>query len=105
MQSRTKRHTVTFAHGFTLKGLDRPMLPGAYEIVTDEELIEGLSFPVYRRVATFMMLPTRGASPGEMQAISPDDLSAALVRDRAFGAVSDGKSFEDKSSESRPSNA
>lgn len=83
MLSRTKRHTVTFGHAFTLKGIDRMLSPGAYEVVTDEELIEGLSFPVYRRVATSIMLPAHGSSAIEMMSVSPDDISAALVLDRA----------------------
>ena len=28
-----------------------------YEILSEDELIEGLSFPVYRRVSTFIMAP------------------------------------------------
>jgi hypothetical protein len=86
MLTRTKRHTVTFSGPFTLAGIDRALPPGAYEVVTDEELIEGLSFPVYRRVSTFLMLPMQGRAPGEMLAISPDNLSAALANDRAAGA-------------------
>ena len=35
------------------------MPAGNYEVVTDEELIEGVSFPVYRRVATMMLAPTQ----------------------------------------------
>ena len=34
------------------QGVDRRLAAGEYEVTTDEELIEGLSFPVYRRVAT-----------------------------------------------------
>jgi hypothetical protein len=52
---------------------------GAYEIISDEEMIEGLSFPCFRRVATMIMVP--GAPPQrstmEMVSISPADLSHA----------------------------
>ncbi|MGE5215948.1 MAG: hypothetical protein ACM3SP_02970 [Chloroflexota bacterium] len=42
MLKRTHRKTVIFYGPFSLKG---SLLPsGSYEIVTDEELIEGLSF-------------------------------------------------------------
>jgi hypothetical protein len=57
---------------------------GTYEVVTDEELIEGLSFPVYRRVATTMLVPVqscRGAV--EMLTVGPPSLAAALERDAA----------------------
>ena len=32
-----------------LEGVDRELPAGSYRVTTDEELIEGLSFPVYRR--------------------------------------------------------
>jgi hypothetical protein len=46
--------TLTFRHPFSLKGVDRRLGAGDYEVVTDEELIEEVSFPVYRRVATLI---------------------------------------------------
>ena len=61
------------------------MLPaGTYRVVTDEELIEAISFPVYRRVATMMFVPAPpGASSIEMVTVDPLDLQAALERDQA----------------------
>jgi hypothetical protein len=38
--------TLTFRHPFSLKGVDRRLGAGDYEVVTDEELIEEVSFPV-----------------------------------------------------------
>jgi hypothetical protein len=38
-------------------GADRMVPAGDYRVVTDEELIEGLSFPAYRRVSTVVFLP------------------------------------------------
>jgi len=59
--------------------IDRQLAPGAYEVITDEEMIEGLSFPSFRRVATMIMVP--GAPPQrsamEMISISAVDLSDA----------------------------
>ena len=79
MTMRSRRETVHFRHPFNIKGIDRQLAPGAYEIVTDEEMIEGLSFPCYRRVATMIMVP--GAPPQqssiEMFSISSIDLSNA----------------------------
>ena len=59
------------------------MPAGAYDVVTDEELIEGLSFPAYRRLATMMFVPAQSchASAVEMLNIDPLDLSAAKDRD------------------------
>ena len=81
---RTKRQMLTFRHPFSLKGVDRQLAPGEYEVVTDEELIEGLSFPVYRRVATMIFVPSgsRGSTI-EMVTIDPADLDEAKARDAA----------------------
>jgi hypothetical protein len=75
MTMRSRRETITFNHPFRIKGIDRLLSAGAYEVVTDEEMIEGLSFASFRRVATMIMVP-RGSSM-EMIAISPVDLSDA----------------------------
>ncbi len=79
MTTRSRRETVNFVHPARIKGIDRLLKAGAYEVVTDEELIEGLSFPSYRRVATLMMVP--GAPPHhtstEMIAVAAADLAEA----------------------------
>jgi hypothetical protein len=62
-----------------LKGVDQPIAAGSYDIVTDEELIEGLSRFAWRRVSTMIFLPT--PSWFEMVAIDPADLQGALERD------------------------
>ena len=58
--------------------------------MTDELLIEELSFPVYRRVSTVIFVP--GQSPHgssvEMVTIDPRDLQAAQDRDNAMPALS-----------------
>ena len=45
MIARTLSKTVVFSKPFLLKG--RILPAGDYRVVTDEELIEGLSFPAY----------------------------------------------------------
>ena len=79
MNTRTRRETVHFKHSVRIKGIDRLLPPGTYEVVTDEEMIEGLSFPSFRRVATMIMVPC--AAPRqcatEMIAIGPVDLADA----------------------------
>ena len=83
MIARSLDKTVIFNRPFLLKGVDRMLPAGSYRVVTDEELIEGISFPVYRRVATMIFVPppTHGASSIEMVTIDPRDLQAALERD------------------------
>jgi len=83
MATRTSEKTVTFSRPFLLKGVDRILAAGDYRVVTDEELIEQLSFPVYRRVATMIFVPadSQNTSSVEMVSIDPRDLQAAQDRD------------------------
>jgi hypothetical protein len=83
MTIRTNSKTVSFARPFLLKGVDRVLAAGQYKVITDEELIEELSFPVYRRVATMIFVPadSQNSSSVEMVAIDPRDLQDAQDRD------------------------
>jgi hypothetical protein len=87
MTTRTRRKFVVFKNAFELKDVGRVLPPGSYEVVTDEELVEGLSFPVYRRVATMIMVPAPAprASATEMLNIDPVQLAAAEARDASAG--------------------
>ena len=86
MTTRTKNTIVTFLHPFLLKGIDRVLPPANYQVVTDEEAIEGLSFLAYRRVSTMILVPGQShhAASIEMVAIDPADLQAAQERDSAM---------------------
>jgi hypothetical protein len=79
MTTRSRRETITFKHSFRINGIDRSLPPGDYEVITDEEMIEGLSFAAYRRVATMIVVPA--APPRnltmEMISIGSVDLSDA----------------------------
>lgn len=78
MIMRSRRETVTFQHPFWLRGVDRLLPPGAYEVITDEEMIEGLSFPAFRRVATMIMVPAAAQNSAmEMISIGSVDLADA----------------------------
>jgi hypothetical protein len=69
------------------QGVERQLPAGEYELVTDEELIEELSFPVYRRVAIWIMAPAGGSTTAtEMISIDPAEIAVAHERDRAFEA-------------------
>ena len=81
---RTTNKTVTFHRPFHLKGVDRLLPPGKYRVVTDEELIEGLSFPAYRRIATAIFVPAPSGPAVEMATIDPADLQAAQDQDAAI---------------------
>ena len=77
MTTRSRRETVTFRHPFRINGIDRVLPSGAYEVITDEEMIEGLSFASFRRVATMIMVPAARSSAMEMISIGSVDLSDA----------------------------
>ena len=83
MTIRTIRKTITFLQPFYLKGVDRLLPPRDYDVVTDEELIEGLSFSAYHRVSTAIFVPAPSGSAIEMVTIDPLDLEAALEQDAA----------------------
>lgn len=79
MSIRSRREFVTFKHPFRIRSIERLLPEGTYELVTDEELIEGLSFAAYRRVATMMMVPVAGSRSAavEMLSMSSVDLADA----------------------------
>jgi hypothetical protein len=83
MTMRTSNKAVKFTRPFLLKGVDRVLPAGEYRVATDEELIQELSFPVYRRVATMIFVPAEShrASAVEMVSIDPRDLQEVLDRD------------------------
>jgi hypothetical protein len=88
MTTRSHSKTVVFKHPFELKGVDRVLPPGDYRVVTDEELIQELSFPVYRRVSTMIFVPLEAYNASvEMVTIDPRHLQEALDRDANFNAT------------------
>jgi hypothetical protein len=77
---RTTRKAVTFDRPFSLSAVDEVQPAGTYTVEVDEELIEGLSFLAYRRVATTIYLPLGPGRAGSLQAIQvdPHELTAGL---------------------------
>ena len=76
---RTTRETLTFDHPFSLTAVDKVQPPGTYAVDIDEELIEGLSFLAYRRVATTIYLPLHQGSHRSVQAVRVDPLELAAA--------------------------
>jgi hypothetical protein len=81
MTIRTIRQTIAFRRPFYLRGVDWLLPPGDYSVVTDEELIDGLSFSAYHRISTVMFVPAQSGSAFEMVTIEPLDLEATLEQD------------------------
>lgn len=86
MTMRSTRSTVTFSNPFTLSGYLGELPAGDYDVLVEEELLQGLSFEAYRRTATYLTVRGRGSHAGrsELRAISDRDLQEALGRDAAL---------------------
>lgn len=82
MNMRTSRSLLTFPRPFSLTGYPGEMPAGIYEVVVEEELLQGLSSQAWRRTATYLLVQGSTASTGrtEMRATSESDLTAALSR-------------------------
>ena len=85
MTVRTSHKTVTFTRPFSLSAIDEVQPAGTYTVETDEELLQGVSFPAYRRLATLIFLPSRpgNAFLEQVVNINPLELQAAQERDAA----------------------
>lgn len=84
MTTRTSKKTVTFGRSFTLGSFDEVLPAGNYVVETDEELIQGLSFPAFRRILTviYLQAKSRNSALTRSLTIDPNDLEAALERDQ-----------------------
>ncbi|KQY16717.1 hypothetical protein ASE23_22645 [Rhizobium sp. Root73] len=82
---RTTETKITFTRPFRVEALFEPQEAGTYRLIVDEELIEGLSFPAHKRVATHLEIPCLSASPVIRQRlqVSYDDITQALALDAA----------------------
>ncbi len=83
MIERTTNSEITFAHPFVLSSLVVPLQAGTYRLVVDEELIEGVSFVAYRRVATHLEIPAISVEAGTRQflQVSAEEIANALRND------------------------
>jgi len=85
MTIRSRRETVSFKHPFRIRGIERVLPAGAYEVVTDEETIEGLTFSAYRRIATMITVPAEsGRGVTEMLSIGSIDIASAQAVDASI---------------------
>jgi hypothetical protein len=82
MTIRTTRKTVTFTRPFALNDFAGFQPAGTYEVETDEELLDNLSFPAWRRVATMIHLRKDGAT--QVVRVNPVELDAVLLREAGF---------------------
>jgi hypothetical protein len=90
MFARTKHRRVHFTGPFWIPDLSEMVPPGDYDVDEDEELIEGISWLAYRRVATFIRLPATAENKFRMRllAIAPEELERLIAVDRHRAAIS-----------------
>jgi hypothetical protein len=88
MFTRTSTSVVEFRHAFVVPGSDKEFPPGRYEVLVEEELLEGLSFAAYRETGAYLMIYGKGhnSGPTEMRPTSSAYLSLALKRDALLDA-------------------
>jgi hypothetical protein len=85
MTVRTSRKSITFTRPFSLSGIDEVQPAGTYTVETDEELLPGLSFPAYRRIATLIFLRSRRGGPVVEEVANIDQLELQAAQERDAG--------------------
>ncbi len=83
MPTRRRSRAVTFRRPFVLDGFERVEPAGIYTVETEEETLDDVSFPVWKRNATVMHI-VHGAVT-EYVRIDPEDLRKAELRDAVEG--------------------
>lgn len=89
MNIRSTRSTVSFSNTFTLSGYTDELPAGDYDVLVEEELLQGLSFEAYRRTGTYLLVCGKGAGAGrsETRVTTESDLKEALRRDAAVKCI------------------
>jgi len=90
MTTRMTSKTVTFQRPFILAGFSQVQPPGSYTVETEEEQLDSISFPAWKRTMTIIHLKDgvtteyQPIDPGELQeATTPGPASAAARHTRA----------------------
>lgn len=83
MLTRTQTTTLVFRHPFPLRSAKGLQPAGTYTVETEEELLEGLSVPAYRRVSTTITRQAvRAGALVQALPVDPRELAEALAADR-----------------------
>jgi hypothetical protein len=84
MSIRTSTRVVTFTRPFRLGAIGDEQPAGSYNVETDEERLDTVAHPAYRRIATWMRVPLQSGFAGSQTIIiDPVELESALARDAA----------------------
>ena len=85
MSIRTTSSTVSFSRPFVLTGIAGEQPAGSYTVETDEELLQNVSIPAYRRISTLIRLPPRPTELARIIDLDPLELAALLASDARAG--------------------
>src|SRR5690242_17437230 len=77
MSIRTTTSTIRFSRPFAIAGVADEQPPGSYTLEIDEELLQNVSFPAYRRISTMIRLPPRPDSTELERVVYLDPLELA----------------------------
>jgi hypothetical protein len=89
---RTIRSTLTFDVPFTLNKSIGELPAGTYNVEVGEEEIAGLYVTAYRRVGVLLFV--RAAGSTRSVSVDPQQLEAALLRDRQANTTCHGDADE-----------
>lgn len=81
--NRVRQILVVMKNPVSLAGLDTPVLPGRYEVTTEEEPVGDLIYPAYRRVSAVIYLPQVPGRIGISQNIELSALELKMLLDSA----------------------
>ncbi len=97
MDVRTTWSKITFPKAFVLPGSETIFAPGEYDLVTEEERLQGLTFNAYRRTSAFLQVSTNPRFPRrtELRPVTDADLQQALEHAHDPGKVSTSYTEED----------
>jgi hypothetical protein len=79
MENRAVWSKITFPKPFVLTGSDALLPAGDYNLLIEEERLQGLTFDAYRRTGTFLQIADNSRFPGrtELRPVSDADLLQA----------------------------
>lgn len=86
MNLRSSKFTVEFSNVFCLPGNAQVLPAGPYEVLIEEECLQGPTFETWQRITTYLLVRQRGVRSGQVDLCETTEraLFEALRRDDAI---------------------
>jgi hypothetical protein len=84
MTIRSRRETVTFRHSFPIRGVERLLPAGAYEVIADQETIESETFLPTAASSRPSWCPRKARASMETLSIGSVDLANVQAADECL---------------------